>query len=472
MTGTEDSAKRGGEGSSIESLRPEKNRRTDAPVNTKQFRKIIEFVIQDKVVLPIIIINAIIFIALDIKSDIVLTTGAWIHWVDYACVLFFVFELIIKVNLTSFKDYINDGWFNRLDFLIVFASFPVLLEPLLPELAANAEWAPIFRMARFWKLTRFLRSARLFQYLRQNNLKRFKAPGYLILAISFSNIIITFLNFSGSWKILYDQFYGPSLLFVFTWLLSRAYDLIHDTYIKAYFSKIDEGVEGTVESIIAGLAQIFIWAIGISLTIELAGYNSTSILAGLGLGGMAIALAAQDSIGNLIGGLLLYINKTFKIGDGIEINNMKGTVRRLGLRSVNIVDPMGTSIVLPNKIFMTMPFKNNTAQKFLSGNISLKLDINLPAAKLEKAIDLISEIAIQYEHIQNEYTLSFGDMSDYCHNIEFGYLLNKESLTRANPEQLNDVLITNAKKYLYVKIIDQFLLNDISFYSKTVQQHN
>ena len=127
MTGTEDSAKRGGEGSSIESLRPEKNRRTDAPVNTKQFRKIIEFVIQDKVVLPIIIINAIIFIALDIKPDIVLTTGAWIHWVDYACVLFFVFELIIKVNLTSFKDYINDGWFNRLDFLIVFASFPVLL---------------------------------------------------------------------------------------------------------------------------------------------------------------------------------------------------------------------------------------------------------------------------------------------------------------------------------------------------------
>ena len=249
-------------------------------------------------------------------------------------------------------------------------------------------------------------------------------------------------------------------------MVSRIYNLIHDTYIKAYFSTTDDGAEGAVESIIAGLAQIFIWAGGIALTTELAGYNSTSILAGLGLGGMAVALAAQDSIGNLIGGLLLYINKSFKIGDGIEINNMKGTVNKLGLRSVNIVDAVGSSIVLPNKMFMTMPFKNNTTKKFLRGNISLKLDINLSAAKLEKAIDLISEIAIQYEHIQNEHTVSFGNMSDYCHNIEFSYLLNKESLKRADPEQLNDILITNAKKHLYVRIIEQFLLNDISFYSQ------
>jgi len=467
MVGTEDAGERGGEASVIGSpSSPKEDHGTDAPIRTKRLRRVIESITNDVVVIPVIVINALIFVALDIDPDLVQKTGAWLNWVDYICVLYFAVELILKVYLYGFKGYIKLGWFNRLDFIIVIASLPILFEPFLPDLAANTAWAPLFRTARLLRLTRFLRTARLLSFLQKYTyLIPLKMPSYIIITIVASNIIIIFLDLSGGWKFWYDQFYGPTLLFVTTWLVSRIYSVIHERFVKAYFDKRAEDTIGSADSIIAALVQICIWATGISMTLELAGYDSTSILAGLGLGGMAVALAAQDTIGNLIGGVLLYLNKPFKIGDGIEINNMKGTVRKLGLRNITIVDAMGSATTLPNKIFIATPLKNNAAVEFLEGRIALKMDINLPANKLKKAIDVISEIATEYEHIHDEYTLGFGDMSDYCHNLEFVYFLNKKSLRQANPSQPNYILITDAKKNLYVEIVEQLARNEISFYS-------
>ena len=420
----------------------------------------------DAVVIPVIFINAIIFIALDIDPELTLKTGAWLTWVDYVCVLYFAFELIFKLSLLGFKSYIKEGFYNKLDLIIVIASIPILLEPFLPEIAANTAWAPLFRTARLLRLTRFLRSARLISYLQKDGFGPLKMPSYLIIFIVASNILILFLDLTGDWKFWYDKFYGPTLLFLTTWLLSRIYSIVHKVFIKSYFEKRAEDTIGAADSIISAFVQICIWASGISMTLELAGYDSTSILAGLGLGGMAVALAAQDTIGNLIGGVLLYLNKPFKIGDGIEINNIKGVVKKLGLRNITIVDQMGSATTLPNKMFIATPLKNNAEAEFIEGKIALKMDINLPASKLNKTIEIISEIAKKYEHIYDEYTLGFGDMSDYCHNLEFNYYLNKKSLKNTNPTQPNYILITDAKKYLYVEIVEQLARHDISFYSK------
>ena len=126
---------------------------------------------------------------------------------------------------------------------------------------------------------------------------------------------------------------------------------------------------------------------------------------------------------------------------------------------------MGSSTTLPNKLFIATPLKNNSEAEFLEGKIALKMDINLPAAKLKKAIEIISDIASEYKHIHDEFTLGFGDMSDYCHNLEFSYFLNKKSLQSTDPKQPNYMLITEAKKYLYVEIVEQLVRNEISFYS-------
>ena len=88
MVGTEDAGERGGEASVIGSpSSPKEDHGTDAPIRTKRLRRVIESITNDVVVIPVFVINALIFVALDIDPDLVQKTGAWLNWVDYICVL-------------------------------------------------------------------------------------------------------------------------------------------------------------------------------------------------------------------------------------------------------------------------------------------------------------------------------------------------------------------------------------------------
>lgn len=428
-------------------------------------KPIVKSLINEKLVMLVIIINAAIFVALDVDPKLVDKTGPWITWVDYVCVLYFTLELLLKNYLLGIKAYAKDHW-NKLDFVIVVASIPILLDPVLPELANNFGWAPVLRMTRLLRLARFLRFAKLIRYVQQGeNTQSIKVPFYLLLLVVVSNLVILFLELSGDWKVWFDKFYAPALLFIATWLTSRIYNVLHQAYVIPYFQRSDTQVNEAVVSIVEALAQVFIWAIGIAFTLELAGYNSTSILAGLGLGGMAVALAAQDTIGNIIGGLLLYMQRPFELGHKIQVNNHTGTVTRLGLRSITLSNRTGESTSLPNKLFITQPILNMAVSEFLAESIRLKMNINLSADKLEKALDIIVSISIAYEHIDDEYTLKFSDMTDNCHNLVFEYYLNKRTLREADPDAYMGDLVTQANRYLYVEIVRQLKEHDIAFYS-------
>jgi MscS family membrane protein len=426
----------------------------------------VQFLVDEKLVMFIIFINAGIFIALDIDPDLINKTGPWLAWVDYVCVLYFAFELISKVFLLGFRKYITDHW-NKLDFIIVIFSLPILLEPLIPELSEQFSWAPLFRVTRLFRLARFLRFARLLRYVQSvDALQKIKIPAYVILLLVSINFLFSLLDLSETVQYWFHWIYGPALIFLATWLLSRIYVILHNGFIIPYFTKSDSQTVGAVESIIYSLAQVVIWALGISVTLELAGYDSTSILAGLGLGGMALALAAQDTIANLIGGFLLYLQRPFKIGDVINIGPHSGQVDLLGLRSMTIVEKDGTRISLPNKMVTSQPIKNITASELAREKIVLRMGTGIPAEKLKNAIEIISEVATAYETIGNNYILKFGEMNKSGHTIEFEYSLDKAFIRLANPDKKEQNLapiIAEANRFLYLEIIRKFQKTDIPF---------
>ena len=97
---------------------------------------------------------------------------------------------ILKNYLLGIKAYAKDHW-NKLDFIIVIASIPILLEPFIPDLAENLGWAPVLRMTRLFRLARFLRFARLVRYVqRGDNMQSLKAPCYFLLLVIASNIVM------------------------------------------------------------------------------------------------------------------------------------------------------------------------------------------------------------------------------------------------------------------------------------------
>ena len=97
------------------------------------------------------------------------------------------------------------------------------------------------------------------------------------------------------------------------------------------------------------MVKILIWIGGITFLIGALGYNITSMVAGLGIGGIAIALAAQSMLGDIFSSFSIYFDKPFKVGDTIINGAHEGTVERIGLKTTRIRSPRGEEIVISNQ---------------------------------------------------------------------------------------------------------------------------
>ena len=422
----------------------------------------VKFATNEQLVMLVILMNSAVFIALDIDPSLPEQTGRWINWVDYFCVIFFVLELCAKIKTLGINNYIKDNW-NKFDFLIVLASLPILIEPFL-NLFFTFAWAPLFRLTRLIRLARFLRLSRILRYVQNiENLRKYQLPVYLLLLTIASNIIINISSIDYSWLEIYELYYPSAIIFALTLLISRLANSIHTVFIIPYLEQYSEGGSEAAETIVITLVQIFIWALGITTMVEIAGHNATTIIAGLGLGGMAVAFAAQDFVSNIIGGVLIYIQRPFEIGQKIQVSGTSGTVKKLGLRSITLEDFSGKVTALPNKLLVSQKIENLTVSHYSKESIAIKLSLANTSKGLTAAADAIFAIAKKNEFVHSDFTVSFGPMDQIAHNLIFDYYLDKAKLQKSEPTEELIELVTRENTKLYVDIISSLQDHYISF---------
>jgi len=135
---------------------------------------------------------------------------------------------------------------------------------------------------------------------------------------------------------------------VIFWGLLRAFDSIIEH--AAEIAKVKQmGIAAFMPWIKKSLIAVFV-VVGTLMTVQSLGYNVSTILQGLGIGGLAFALAAQDTIANLFGSIVVAIDQPFKIGETVKIGTHTGTVEDIGLRSTKIRLIDKSLVVMPNKL--------------------------------------------------------------------------------------------------------------------------
>jgi MscS family membrane protein len=135
---------------------------------------------------------------------------------------------------------------------------------------------------------------------------------------------------------------------VIFWGLLRAFDAIIEH--AAEIAKVKQmGIAAFMPWIKKSLIAVFV-VVGTLMTVQSLGYNVSTILQGLGIGGLAFALAAQDTIANLFGSIVVAIDQPFKIGETVKIGTHTGTVEDIGLRSTKIRLIDKSLVVMPNKL--------------------------------------------------------------------------------------------------------------------------
>jgi MscS family membrane protein len=121
----------------------------------------------------------------------------------------------------------------------------------------------------------------------------------------------------------------------------------------------------------------------------------SSILASLGLAGAAIALAAKESIENLIASFVIFFDKPFNAGDYLKVNNISGTVEKIGLRSTRIRTDQKTYVTVPNKQMVDSVVDNLTLRTQRKGELRLELGLSTPSGQLAELIAGIKEILLK-----------------------------------------------------------------------------
>lgn len=191
------------------------------------------------------------------------------------------------------------------------------------------------------------------------------------------------------------------------------------------FGRYFEGRARETTSPVAGFIPVgrksinmFLVIIGALLVVQNLGYSITSLLAGVGIGGMAMAFAARDTLANLFGSLVVFIDRPFNVGDWVKINDMEGTVEELGLRVTRIRTFANSQITLPNAMLTTTSIENWTRMQKRRIKIVIGVTYNTPASKLKAGVEKIREIIERDDRLHSDfYLVNFNEFNAYSLDI-------------------------------------------------------
>ncbi|MGA4644678.1 mechanosensitive ion channel family protein [Limisphaera sp. 4302-co] len=152
------------------------------------------------------------------------------------------------------------------------------------------------------------------------------------------------------------------------------------------------------------------------LTADNLGIEIKTILAGLSVGGLALGLAGQETVANLIGAIVIFLDKPFKIGDRIVLEGVDGVVESIGLRSTRIRNLDGHLVTVPNKTLTNATITNITLRPNIRTLINIGITYNTPAERVQRAVDILSEI-YRAHPMTHDVWISFNKFNDASLNI-------------------------------------------------------
>lgn len=155
---------------------------------------------------------------------------------------------------------------------------------------------------------------------------------------------------------------------------------------------------------------------------HVAGSDWTSKLIGaMGIGAAALALAAKDTIENLMGSFIILLDKPFRIGDYVKVNNVSGNVEKVGLRSTRIRSDNKTFITIPNSQIINSTLEDITLMTQRRGKLLLELEPTTPSSSVMNVLEDIQNLLRANEDVLDNFTLNFNDISNRAYALQLIY---------------------------------------------------
>jgi MscS family membrane protein len=182
----------------------------------------------------------------------------------------------------------------------------------------------------------------------------------------------------------------------------------------SFMSKRRDGEGGQLERqiipLIRDVAKVVILAGVVIAIVQSWGYSAASLLAGLGIGGLALAFAAQDTVANIFGSLVVYSDRPYKVGDWIALSGVEGTVEEIGVRSTRIRTFDKTLVSVPNKVVTNENIQNYSQMNLRRIKLTLGLSYESSPDQMRSVVGDIRQLLADTEGVdQGFWAVNFTD---------------------------------------------------------------
>lgn len=186
------------------------------------------------------------------------------------------------------------------------------------------------------------------------------------------------------------------------WSAFRIVD-IFDAFWSRKAARTHNKFDDLLVPMISKSLKVFVIVIGVVFAADNLNIDVTSLLAGLGLGGLAFALAAKDLLGNFFGSVTVLLDRPFSIGDWVVIGDIEGTVEEVGFRSTRIRTFYNSKVTMPNSILTTTKIDNMGARRYRRMTTKLAVTYDTSAEKIESFCEGIRRLIQLHPYMRKDY---------------------------------------------------------------------
>ena len=275
----------------------------------------------------------------------------------------------------------------------------------------------------------------------------------LILGISVLGFWMAFrmLNFDVSFDLFIRHAFTFIVVINITWFSSKLVSALIEEYLVPLAEKTENDLDDQLIPVAKKTLKAVIWILGIVVGLNNAGFDVGAIIAGLGIGGLALAMAAKDTVSNVFGGIMIFMDKPFKIKDRIKVDGFDGFITEIGIRSTRLKTLEGRIVTIPNSKFADGMVENVSLEPNRKVVLNLGLTYDTSHEKIQLAMDILQEINQNNTNTEENALLSFNSFGDFSLGILFIYYIKKDA----------DILQTQTD--MNMEILKRFNENKLEF---------
>ena len=219
-----------------------------------------------------------------------------------------------------------------------------------------------------------------------------------------------------------DQIFQVVFVFVWLYVCTLVINMIFSSILPKIFR--DEAIAKQLFPLLNKITLVFVWIIGGIFCLDTIGFEVSALITGAGIGGLAIALAAQKTVGNLFGAISLLLNRPFSVGQFVRIDGTLGSIKEIGLTYTKIQDKFWQAVYIANERLLDATIENFGDRNTIRGEGVIGLTYDMNSKQLQKGVDLITGILEEHKESGriDGFRVHLDSFGDFSQNIGYNFM--------------------------------------------------